>query len=117
MRADKPGRAAGGRSRKSGTKIIIVNGRAPALPVPRPVPVPPRPSPAFRPPAMARPAMARPAAIRPPMAPPPLPVPTALGPGLPPAAKRGGRIAGPHLTAGAKSAVGRLQKLRNYAEG
>jgi hypothetical protein len=97
-RADKPRRSAGGRNR--GTKIIIVNGHPQPVPVPRPVPVPMRPAPAPM------------APMRPPLAPPTPP----LRPSPPLAAKRGGRIAEPAMTAGAKSAPGRLQKLRHLAE-
>jgi hypothetical protein len=110
LRADKPRRAGGGRVKKAGTKIIIVNGQPRPLPVPvpRPVPMPVG--------AGARP---MPAAPRPPVAAPPAGAPMpAAGPvaaARPPMAKRGGRIGTrPRLTAGAKNALGRLQKMKAY---
>jgi hypothetical protein len=114
LRADKPRRASGGRIAKPGTKVIIVNGHPQAVPVPRPVPVPVRAAPAPTNAAQARPAVA------------PAPaVPTAPRPaqGVP-MAKRGGRIGraslraggAPRLTAGAKNALGRLQKIKAYGQ-
>jgi hypothetical protein len=107
LRADKPRRAGGGRVKKAGTKIIIVNGQPRPLPVPVPRPVPVPVGPAARPlPAAQQPAPA--AAV-------PMP---AAGPALaarPPVAKRGGRIGvRPRLTAGAKNALGRAQKITAY---
>jgi hypothetical protein len=111
FRADKPRRVAGGRAKKAGTKIIIVNGHPQPVAVPRPVPVPVGAAPAGPPLAAARP---------------PLPLPPAMpGGGVPPGAapagvarpmaQRGGRIGkGPRLTAGAKNALGRLQKIKAY---
>lgn len=102
-RADKPRRAAGGRTRKPGTKVIIINGHPQPFPVPRPVPMPLR--------------------AAPPVAPPPgLPPVAGLSPAIPgmarpPLAKRGGRIARPRMTAGAKNALGRLERMRAYGKG
>jgi hypothetical protein len=123
-RADKPRRAAfdkrsgGGRNKKAGTKVIIVNaGHAPPqpvpVPVPRPVPVPSGAAPAARP--MPGPSQGMPAA----------PIPGAPPGGRPPMAKRGGRIKEPAvrqarprggvgMTVGSKNALGRLQKMRAY---
>jgi hypothetical protein len=110
LRADKPLRAAGGRAKKAGTKIIIVNGHPPipgpgaGMPMPHPVPVP----------MGAAPTAPLPVAARPPMA---QPMPGAAPPGLvhAPMAQRGGRMgARPHMTAGSKNALGRLQKMRAY---
>jgi hypothetical protein len=108
-RPDKPRRAAGGRAaaRKAGTKIIILNSHAQPAPAtaPRPVTVP----------APARAALVT--APRPVLFP-----PAAAGPATPRAAARqGGRIkrapgAAPRLTAGAKNALGRLQKMRAYGQ-
>ncbi|HTV38614.1 MAG TPA: hypothetical protein VMF12_19450 [Xanthobacteraceae bacterium] len=106
LRADKPRRASGGRIAKPGTKVIIVNGH------PQPVPVPVR--------AAAAPASAVPA--RPPAASPPAaPMVPRPAQGVP-MAKRGGRIGrgspragnAPQMTAGAKNALGRLQKIKAY---
>jgi hypothetical protein len=114
LRADKPRRASGGRIAKPGTKVIIVNGHPQPVPVPRPVPVPVRAAPA---PASTVPA--RPPAASPPAAP-MVPRPAQ---GVP-MAKRGGRIGrawsrpgnAPRLTAGAKNALGRLQKIKAYGQ-
>jgi hypothetical protein len=105
LRADKPPRAAGGRAKKAGTKIIIVNGHPQPVAMPRPVPVPIGPAPAAAPQAAARPPMPSPMPVGgfPPGAPPP-----AMAR---PMAKRGGRMG---LTAGAKNALGRLQKMKAY---
>jgi hypothetical protein len=108
-RADRPKRARGGRNPRHGTKVIVVNG-APSPPRPVPVPVP-RPVPA--PPAAAQPAAPAPRA--------PMPAPqggTPMPP-RPPMAKRGGAIRGrighrPRMTAGAKNALGREQKMEAY---
>lgn len=114
-RADKPRRATGGRVKKAGTKIIIVNGQPQPVPVPRPVPVP----------VGSAPRAPAPAAVRPPM---PAPVPggaampgaPAMAAARPAMAKRGGRIGPstgaerPHMTAGSKNALGRLQKMKAY---
>ncbi|MGO8915760.1 MAG: hypothetical protein ACLQJR_07625 [Stellaceae bacterium] len=114
-RADKPRRATGGRVKKAGTKIIIVNGHPQPVPVPRPVPVPVG--------AAARAPL--PAAARLPMPAPmpggaPMPGVQPMSAARPPMAKRGGRIgpstgSGPlHMTAGSKNALGRLQKMKAY---
>jgi hypothetical protein len=117
-RADKPRRAAGGRNKKAGTKVIIVNaGHAPPqpvpVPVPRPVPVPSAVASTPRPVPGPGPGM------------PSAPVPGAPPGARPPMAKRGGRIkeqaARPPrprgavgMTVGSKNALGRLQKIRAY---
>jgi hypothetical protein len=117
-RADKPRRAAGGRNKKAGTKVIIVNaGHAPPqpvpVPVPRPVPTPSGAAPAARPMPGQPPGM------------PSAPVPGAPLGARPPMAKRGGRIkeetapqsrprGGVGMTVGSKNALGRLQKMRAY---
>jgi hypothetical protein len=110
QRADKPRRAAvdsysqGGRAKKAGTKIIIVNGHPQPVPVPRPVPVP----------VGAASAAPLPAAARPPL-PAPMPGAAPIGVARPPMAKRGGRMGSkPHMTAGSKTALGRLQKMNAY---
>jgi hypothetical protein len=113
LRADKPRRAAGGRAKKAGTKIIIVNGHPQPVAIPRPVPVPTGAAPAA--PAMSPQAAARPPMPSPMMPPMPggaLPPGAVPPPGMArPMAQRGGRMG---LTAGAKNALGRLQKMRAY---
>jgi hypothetical protein len=120
-RADKPRRAAGGRNKKAGTKVIIVNAghgapQAVPVPVPRPLPMP-APGAAARPVPWPGPAMA----AVPGAAPGGRPLPGAI----PPMAKRGGRIKeeaasrspprdGVGMTVGSKNALGRLQKMRAY---
>jgi hypothetical protein len=114
-RADKPSRRArGGANRKrEGTKVIVVNGggQQPPQRVPVPVPAGPPPGAAMPPP-------------RPPM-PPPGAAPGGMPPGMPPRppmAKRGGTTErkrggrSPRMTAGAKSAQGRLQKMKAYGQ-
>lgn len=123
-RADKPRRgpadratssfARGGRAKKAGTKIIIVNGHPQPMPVPRPVPVPVGAAPAAPPLAAARPPLPGPMPAPMPGAA-PLPGTAPIGMARPPMAKRGGRMgSGPHMTAGSKTALGRLQKMRAY---
>jgi hypothetical protein len=124
-RADKPRRAAGGRNKKAGTKVIIVNAghgspQPVPVPVPRPVPVPAAGAPAAAPPVPG-PGPAMPGAPVPGAPPGVRPMPGAR----PPMAKRGRRIKeqgaapspapkGVGMTVGSKTALGRLQKMRAY---
>jgi len=111
-RADKPRRAAGGRTRKSGTKVIIVNGQPQPQPVamPRPVPVAVPAGAAIRPPLAA----ARPPVVAPAPAGAAMPAAVPVAAPRPAAAKRGGRFGRLHMTAGSKNALGRLQKMKAY---
>jgi hypothetical protein len=109
-RADKPRRAAGGRNKKAGTKVVIVNAGG-AQPHPQPVPVP-----------VPTPAGAPPMAARPPMAPPPGGMPGGM-PMRPPGQKRGGRTeerkkgGAVGLSAGSKNAASKEAKARAYGHG